>query len=57
MEYRLPLGSEDVPMPRPGDIWGFNLVRVFRGSEYAQWTRTYGRNAHQPDQFGLLLFK
>lgn len=57
VEYRLPLGTARFPAPRPGAIWGFNLVRVYRGSEYAQWVRTYGTDAHQPDDFGLLLFR
>ena len=46
-----------MPRPQPGDLWGFNFVRVFRGSEFSQWVRTYGPTAHSPDDFGLLLFK
>ena len=57
VEYRLPVATDDFPRPRPGAIWGFNFVRVFRGSEYSQWVRTYGGNAHQPDDFGLLVFR
>ncbi|MFH1566570.1 MAG: tetratricopeptide repeat protein, partial [Gemmatimonadota bacterium] len=44
-----------LPRPRPGDVWGFNAVRTFRGQEYNQWTRTYS-GGHSPDDFGVLLF-
>lgn len=57
VEYRLSVGSDEFPQPEPGMLWGFNFVRVFRGSEYSQWTRTYGGNAHQPDDFGVILFQ
>jgi hypothetical protein len=49
VEYRLPLGSAEIPVPQPGVLWGFNLVRVYRGAD--------GNNTHQPDEFGLLLFE
>lgn len=57
VEVRLPFGGEHVGTPAPGTLWGFNLIRVYRGLEYAQWTRTYGQNAHTPDEFGLLRFQ
>lgn len=38
-----------IPVPQPGVLWGFNLVRVYRGAD--------GNNTHQPDEFGLLLFE
>ena len=56
VEYRLSLGQQDVPRPRPGDLWGLNFVRVFRGSEYSQWVRTYVNGGHSPDDFGVLRF-
>jgi len=56
MEYCLRFGRADVPVPQPGDIWGLNFVRVFRGAEYSQWVRTYTTGGHSPDDFGLLRF-
>jgi hypothetical protein len=56
LEYKLSFGQKELPPPRPGGIWGFDIVRVFRGSEYSQWVRTFG-SGHQPDEFGLLLFR
>ena len=41
--------------PAPGQMWGANFIRVYRGKEFVQWVRT-SRNAMQPDQFGVLLF-
>ena len=55
VEYRLPFDDERFPRPRPGTVWGFNMVRVFRGEEYSQWVRTY-RGGHSPDDFGVLFF-
>jgi len=56
LEYRLAFGQEELPPPGPGTMWGFNLVRVFRGAEYSQWVRTYS-GGHSPDDFGLLIFR
>ena len=56
MEYCLRLGRAGVPVPRSGDIWGLNFVRVFRGAEYSQWVRTYTSGGHSPDDFGVLRF-
>ena len=55
VEYRVPFNDERFPRPRPGSVWGFNMVRVFRGEEYSQWVRTY-RGGHSPDDFGVLFF-
>ena len=55
LEYRLGLGEGEFPRPGPGAIWGFNMVRVYRGQEYSQWVRTYS-GGHSPDDFGLLVF-
>ena len=45
-----------MPKPEPGTIWGFNLVRNYRGEQFNQWVRTYG-SGPLPDQFGMLVFK
>ena len=57
LEYRLSFNEERIPHPQPGALWGFNVVRTFRGSEFSQWVRTYGYSAHSPDDFGLLQFE
>ena len=57
LECRLPFDVKDFPQPQRGAMWGFNVVRVFRGQEYSQWVRTFGGNAHTPDQFGVLVFE
>jgi tetratricopeptide (TPR) repeat protein len=57
LEYKLGFGQKEVPAPAPGTLWGANVVRVFRASEYSQWVRTYGGLAHTPDDFGVLLFR
>jgi len=56
LEFRLNFGQEQFPPPGPGTIWGFNLVRNFRGQQYCQWVRTYGSGL-QPDDFGMLVFQ
>ena len=55
VEYRLPFDAEHFSRPRPGSVWGFNMVRVFRGREYSQWVRTYS-GGHSLDDFGVLFF-
>ena len=57
LEYRLDFGQPQLPRPKPGVVWGFNFSRTFRGREYAQWVRTFGISAHNPDDFGALLFR
>ena len=57
LEYRLDFGQPQLPRPKPGTVWGFNFSRTFRGREYAQWVRTFGPDAHNPDGFGQLLFR
>ena len=57
LEYRLEFGQPQFPRPKPGTVWGFNFIRTFRGREYTQWVRTFGSDAHNPDDFGLLLFR
>ena len=57
LEYRLEFGQPQLQRPRPGTVWGFNFSRTFRGQEYTQWVRTSGVDAHNPDDFGVLLFR
>ena len=56
IEYRIDFDEAHIPTPTPGTIWGFNLIRVYRGEEYNQWVRTYS-GGHSPDDFGALLFR
>jgi hypothetical protein len=56
VEFKANFGQEQFPLPEPGTVWGFNLVRNFRGEQYFQWVRTYGSGL-QPDQFGMLHFQ
>ena len=56
LEFQLNFDQGEVPAPAPGAIWGFNMVRNFRGQQYTQWVRTYGSGL-QPDDFGLLVFQ
>ena len=56
VEYRLEFAGDEFPTPKPGTVWGFNLVRVFRGQEYSQWVRTYS-GGHSPNDFGVLRFR
>ena len=58
LEYELRFGQQGLPRPSPGDVWGFDVVRTFRGAEYSQWVRTYGfGGGHSIDDFGLLVFR
>ena len=57
MEYRLNYRQPEVPQPQRGTIWGFNFARTYRGKEYTQWVRVYGRGVHSPNDFGVLLFR
>ena len=57
LEIVLRFGGPWLPRPKGGDVWGANFVRTHRGSEYSQWVRTFGNNAHTPDEFGFLLFR
>ncbi len=46
-----------LPKPSPGDLWGANFARNFRDRAHSsQWVYTYGQY-HQPDGFGVLVFK
>ncbi|MEE2657623.1 MAG: HEAT repeat domain-containing protein [Candidatus Latescibacterota bacterium] len=56
LEVAFRFGEPELSPPVSGQLWGFNFVRTYRGSEYSQWVRTYGRDAHSPDDFGLLRF-
>ena len=56
LEVAIPFREPHLPPPRRGDVWGYNLVRTYRGSEFSQWVRTYA-GAHAPDEFGFLVFE
>lgn len=56
LEIVLRFGGPWVPRPKAGDVWGANIVRTYRGSEYSQWVRTFGATGHAPDEFGFLHF-
>jgi tetratricopeptide (TPR) repeat protein len=56
VEFKAVFDRELFPRPESDALWGFNLVRNYRGEQYNQWVRTYG-NGMQPDQFGILHFQ
>jgi hypothetical protein len=57
LEYRIEFDERWVPRPVPGEVWGANFVRDYRDLvNYSQWVYTY-RTVHQPDVFGLLVFR
>jgi tetratricopeptide (TPR) repeat protein len=53
VEYRARLGDIHFPHPQPGDLWGFDSIRGFRGIEYSIWPLSRGGI----DEHGLLLFE
>ncbi|MBD02754.1 MAG: hypothetical protein CME24_00220 [Gemmatimonadetes bacterium] len=55
LEIAFPFDQRHMSRPQAGQVWGFNLVRNFRGQEYLQWVRTYGSGL-QPQHFGFLRF-
>ena len=55
IEFKIDFEPVHLPKPQPGSMWGFNAARTYRGSQYAQWVRTFF-NAHSPNDFGILLF-
>ena len=65
VEYRLNFDGGRVPRPSPGDVWGGNLCRIYRGGrQYAQWVREYRHRRHGgftylygSDNFGIWLFE
>ena len=56
LELRIEFRGEQMSPPSPGQVWGANFIRVYRGKEFVQWVHT-SRNAIQPDQLGVLLFQ
>lgn len=54
IEYAVRFHGPQLPAPSAGDLWGFNLSRTYRNTEYAQWVRM--SQAHAPDEFGILHF-
>ncbi len=55
VEYKLDLGVPHLPQPQPGDIWGLNIQRGYRGETYGQWARTYGE-MYPAASLGFLVF-
>ena len=55
VEMCIPFKSLGVGKPKPGDIWGINLTRAFRGQKISQLFCTRGNN-HRPDLFGQMVF-
>ena len=56
-ECRIPYGQQGFPRAEPGDIWGFNFVRVWRGHDYNQWVVDFRDGTWHADKFGFLLFE
>jgi hypothetical protein len=54
IEYAVRFTEPQLTRPQPGTLWGFNLSRTYRNSEYAQWVRM--SQAHAPNEFGVLRF-
>ena len=48
IECRIPYAQQGLPKPRPGDVWGFNFVRLFRGRDYSQWVVARGSTRFPP---------
>ena len=58
VELEIPADQFDVASTASGAVWGFNFGRnrIANGSEYIQWSPTYGF-ALQPERFGFLVFE
>ena len=57
LECRITFGQKGFPPVQSGDVWGFNIVRLFRGTENSLWLMlTSRRRMWSGDQFGLLVF-
>ena len=57
IECRIPYAQQGLPKPRPGDVWGFNFVRLFRGRDYSQWVVDFRDGSWPADQLGFLQFE
>ena len=57
IECRIPYGQKGFPQPHPGDIWGFNAIRLFRGQDYSQWMVSFRDGSKHADKLGFLLFR
>ena len=57
LELAVHFDQQRLPRPQSGQVWGFNFVRTYRGSEYSQWVRTFTTGGHSPGDFGFLLFQ
>lgn len=54
-EMSIPFRSLGVKTPEPGEIWGMDLVRSFKGERITQLFCTHGAN-HRPEMFGQMVF-
>ena len=57
VECKIPYGQHGFPEPRPGDIWGFNFVRLFRANDYSQWVVDFRDGSWPADKLGFLQFE
>ena len=57
VECRIPYGQQGFPQAKPGDLWGFNFVRVWRGRDYSQWVVDFRDGTWHADKFGFLRFE
>lgn len=56
VEVELRLAGGGIPPVAPGDLWGFNMGRMYRATDYTEWIRT-PTGTHNADQFGVLRFQ
>ena len=57
VECRIPYGQQGFPEARPGDIWGFNFVRLYRALDYSQWVVDIRDGSWPADKLGFLQFE
>lgn len=57
-EFRIPFSELEIPAPRPGDVWGFNVRRHRQQADPPQRDWSKMQNVpYQPAYFGLLRFE
>ena len=56
-ECKIPNGQQGFPEVHPGDIWGFNFVRLFRGLDYSQWVVGFRDGSWYGDELGFIQFE
>ena len=59
LECRFNFGPKGFPVPKPGDVWGFNINRLYRGMVNNVWIMVgdHHRRVWPGDQKGLLVFE